>query len=132
MTLPYPYAPPAGPMLQQPQMDPWRQQLQQMYSGGLLGSRQGTQAFSGPSTHMAYAMSGQGRYANPEAQQPTVGQPGPGQSFPGIVGSPGGGGLADMIRQVIEYQRGQSLLGGQSGQGARVQLPPTPGVPGRY
>jgi hypothetical protein len=124
MTLPFS----AGSMMQ-PQVDPWRQQLQQMYGGGLLGSRQGTQAFSGPSTHMAYAMSGQGRYANPEAQQPTVGQQ-PG--FPGIVGSPGGGGIADMIRQVIEYQRGQSLLGGQSGQGARLQLPLTPGLAGRY
>jgi hypothetical protein len=110
------------------QADPWRQHLQQMYSTGLLGSHQGTQAYSGPSTHMAYAMSGQGRYANPE---PVGQQPGQqGQSYPTIVGSSGGGGLADMIRQVIEYQRGQSLLG--SGEGARVQLPPTPGIPGRY
>lgn len=108
------------------QIDPWRQQMQQLYAGGVLGGHDGHQAFAGPSTMQAYAMSGQGRFLNPQTPDPNQGQ---GGLSGGVLGS-GGGSLADMIRRVIEYQQGQA--GQQPGSGARLQLPrnPLPRNPG--
>lgn len=109
-----------------PQIDPWRQQLQQMYSGGTFGGHSGHQAFAGPATMQAYAMSGEGRFLNPTpgaTANPGGSAGGAAGAFPSIVGSPGGGGLSDMIRQVIEYQRQQALL---NGSGGNVGVPSTP------
>jgi hypothetical protein len=112
----------------QPQIDPWRQQLQQMFNGGTFGGHSGHQAFAGPSTMQAYAMSGEGRHLNPTPSANPGGSAGGAVGgatggLPSIVGSPGGGGLSDMIRQVIEYQRQQALL---NGSGGNVGVPSTP------
>jgi hypothetical protein len=114
------------------QIDPWRQQLQQVYANGVFGGHSGHQAFAGPSTMQAYAMSGQGRYLDPAQGQGT--SQGAGQGMTGgnlLSGTSGGGVIADMIRQYIEQQRAQQS-GGANLQLPKTQLPRTPGLLGSY
>lgn len=121
-----------GGQMMQPQIDPWRQQLQQLYAGGTFGGHSGHQAFAGPATMQAYAMSGEGRHLNPASTPGAVGGGMPvTPGMPAITGSPGGGGLSDMIRQVIEYQRQQGLFG-NAGGGPPMRIPGTPNPQGAY
>lgn len=114
------------------QIDPWRQQLQQMYAGGVFGGRQGHQALAGPSTMQAYAMSGQGQYLNPAQEQSPAGGMSAGMTGGGLLGGglPGGGAIANMIRDYIEQQRAQQ--GGANLQLPRTLLPRNPGLLGSY
>lgn len=106
-------------------VDPWRQQLQQMYGQGVFGSHQGDQAFAGPSAMQAYAMSGQGRHLNPAQSTQMPGEAG----FDPGLGSGGfnmGGGISGVIQQLLAQQRFQQQ---QSGSGGRVQIPVNPSRP---
>jgi hypothetical protein len=97
-----------------------------MYSSGVFGGRDGHQAFSGPATMQAYAMSGQGRFLNPTPDQQS--QPGAlaNTGLSGLLGpaSQGGGIIGQMISDYINQQRQQ-----QSGSGAMLRLPSNPLAP---
>lgn len=105
------------------QIDPWRQQLQQLYAQGVFGGRDGYQASAGPATHQAYAMSGQGQFLNPAQAQP----PASNGSAGGVLGGNYGGGISGMIQQYLEQLRAQQQ-GSANLQLPRTMLPRTPGL----
>lgn len=107
----------------------WRSQMQQTYGSGLFGGHQGSQAFVGPSTMQAYAMSNQARFANPPAggSGGVGGQGGQGNLQDYLVNT-GGGGLADMVRAIILRQQQQQQGGGVLGSGGQVTVPSRPSI----
>jgi hypothetical protein len=109
--------------------DPWRAQLQQLYASGVFGGNDGQgQAYAGPQTQQAYAMSGLNRLA----QQPAPGGA-PGEQPSGQWGMGGGGGglgtgggIAGTLAYLMEQARNQQAPGQVPGSPGQPQSQPVP------
>jgi hypothetical protein len=125
-------------------LNDWRLMLQQMYANGILGGHDGQgQAYGGPQTQQAYAMSGLNRMQPQTPISPGAPQGG-GQGWLGS-GTAASGGIAAAIQAALAQQQG---LGGQQGgtmltnpyqqppaqpgYGGRLTIPRQPGLLGRY
>jgi hypothetical protein len=116
----------------------WRAMLQQMYGNGIFGGNDGAgNAYGGPQTQQAYAMSGLNRMQPQTPINPTA--TGGGQGWLGS-GTAASGGIAAAIEAALAQQRAQqgqqggTMLTnpyqqppGQPGSGGRVTLPRNPG-----